>query len=86
MGEWLQSVVVPKIRDSQAQLLDPYMWVSDVLNDVMCVCVYGPAARSLRVSDVLNYVMCELYVLTASRYVNHSSFTDEPELQNLNPG
>ena len=25
MGEWLQSVVVPKIKDSQAQLLDPYV-------------------------------------------------------------
>ena len=25
MWEWLQLVVVPKIRDSQAQLLDPYV-------------------------------------------------------------
>ena len=39
----------------------------------------GPAARSLRVSDVLNDVMCEMDVLTLSRYVSHSSFTDDPE-------
>ena len=61
MWEWLQSVVVPKIKDSQAQLLDPYV-------SVICL------------------MMCEMFVLAASRYVNHSSFTDEPELQNLNPG
>ena len=46
----------------------------------------GPAARSLRVSDVLNDVMCEMYVLTASRYVSHSSFTDDPEPLSQNPG